>query len=491
MKFIGSTRTGAATQQRASELARRGVATFASPVAGGQYEADQNEDGTWNIRGVPIFAAHERYGNEFNEAWIAQALATATAQYQQGSYLPPLHVSHNTPSTATIVERAGFFLPTHVESRTFGGRSEPVAVVVADLLAVPPQVYDRIRAGELPYCSVEVPRDNFDVEKAEIKSVALLDRCAPFFPFPNITVGREKAKPTSDLVASAPVVACYSASGGSVALFQFGDPMKPKAKTPAKAPKTAAYMAEEVDAVKSATVDAFKAAQEKLAAMMEGLAKLGEDLGIGGGDGEAEAPAEGEQAAADGPAEAPEEEKKDEPKKMAASAVGEGAAFYAAELARIEAGFNGRLAAIERGAAEAKKTKSLEQAVDTALGELAAYGASDPVRRTELRKELMGYATKGGAPAVAAYVAATKAHGVETPPESFSGELGAGDEVEPEEVAAYSAQGGEAHKEARAAWRTWKRTNSRRPLDEFLAANVDPAGFMDATRTRKTGKGKK
>lgn len=474
----------------ATGAARRG-ASYAAPINGGQYPADQNDDGTWNIRGVPVFAEHERFGHAFDAAWIAAAVTRAAEQYHAG-YVAPLHVGHH-PSLR--VERAGYFLLTGSDVRAFGASAEPVAVALADLLSVPAHVYARIRAGELPYCSVEVLRENFD--DPEIKSLALLEHEAPYFPFPLITVGDEQ--PVAErLVASAPVVACYSAAGGAAAVFRFdGGPVKTKTKLPAKpkAPAKANYMAEEMDAAKSAAAEALKAFQEKLATLTEGLSKLAEDLGLGGGEESAaeEAPAEEMQAAAEGPAEAPEEEEKKEAMAASAGARPMGAviplATYQAELAKMEARFNGRLAALERTQADAKEAREREAVVDGALKELAAYGASDPARREDLRAELLGYAKKGGSPAVAAYVAAAKAHGVEVPPESFGGDLSPHDEIDPPEVAAYSAKGAEALKEARASWRTWKKTGSQRPLEQYLAANVDPSSFV-ATSSSPKKKGK-
>lgn len=474
----------------ATGRARR-FASYAAPINGGQYPADQNADGTWNIRGVPVFAEHERFGHAFDAAWIAAAVTRAAEQYHAG-YVAPLHVGHH-PSLR--VERAGYFLLTGSDVRAFGASAEPVAVALADLLSVPAHVYARIRAGELPYCSVEVLRENFD--DPEIKSLALLEHEAPYFPFPLITVGDEQ--PVAErLVASAPVVACYSAAGGAAAVFRFdGGPVKTKKKPlPAKpkAPAQANYMADEMEAHKAAAADALKAFTESLAKLAETVTKAAADLGIGGEEPAAEeAPAEEMQAAAEGPAEAPEEEEKKESMAASAGSRPMGAviplATYQAELAKMEARFNGRLAALERTQADAKKAREREAVVDSALKELAAYGAGDPARREELRTELLDYAAKGGAPAVAAYVAAAKTHGVEVPPESFGGDLAGQDEIDPPEVAAYSAKGAEALKEARASWRTWKKTSSQRPLEQYLAANVDPSSFV-ATSSSPKKKGK-
>lgn len=186
-----------------------------APVDGGMYAADQNADGTWNVRGVPVFAEHERFGHSFDAAWISNAVSRATELYSDG-YLAPLHVGHH-PSLK--VERAGWFKPTRVETRAFAGRP-PVAVMFADLLSVPANVYSRLRAGGLPYCSVEVLREGFD--EPEIKSLALLEHEAPFFAFPLITVGRERGQRAPELVAAAaPVVACYNSPRGASALFRF------------------------------------------------------------------------------------------------------------------------------------------------------------------------------------------------------------------------------------------------------------------------------
>jgi len=205
-------------------------------IPGGNYTAVANEDGTYNVLDVPIFGELPAgaKGNEepIGKAWL-QAAVEKAGKLRDGKYWAPLHTNHHDSGAKT--ERAGTFFPKRVGQLNYLGKE--IWAVFADLLNVPAKVYQKIKAGELPYRSVEVARWT----NAEISSCALLEDEAPFFRFEMLTIGRElKQRPTEAIrfergQTAVPAMAMFSAGKGAVALFKFdgGDEVA-KAKAAAK-----------------------------------------------------------------------------------------------------------------------------------------------------------------------------------------------------------------------------------------------------------------
>jgi len=178
------------------------------------YRADQAPDGTWTIYDVPIFAVHvDDRGPKpvsFSAKWLKKALERGKIRHAEG-YYPPLHISHHGEEG---VEAAGKIRLTEIREHPHGGKDIPT--LFADLVGVRPDVFQRIRKGELSYRSVEI----LDVDSPEIDSLALLDDQVPYFRFPLLKIGNEKR------AAASPVLA-YSAAGSRASLlFSFEAPMK-------------------------------------------------------------------------------------------------------------------------------------------------------------------------------------------------------------------------------------------------------------------------
>ncbi len=80
-------------------------------IPGGAYSAEENADGTWNIRSVPIFAEHEVTVKgetmQVGQDWQVKAHQRQAARMQNDSYMAPLHVHHHALGTDT--QPAGFF----------------------------------------------------------------------------------------------------------------------------------------------------------------------------------------------------------------------------------------------------------------------------------------------------------------------------------------------------------------------------------------------
>ena len=177
------------------------------------YRAERAADGTWTIYDVPIFAVHvdSRAGKPiaFNRKWIDKALARGKTRHAEG-YSPPLHISHHGDGE---VEAAGRIRFTEIKQHPHSGKN--VDTLFADLVGVRPDVYQRIRKGELPYRSVEI----LDIGEPEIDSLALLDDEVPYFRFPLLKIGTEKSQRPTPMLA-------YSAAGmRASALFAFEEPM--------------------------------------------------------------------------------------------------------------------------------------------------------------------------------------------------------------------------------------------------------------------------
>ncbi len=155
-------------------------------IPGGKFTASQNEDGTWNIGNVPIFAQHKvKFGDEEKEVgkdWLFAAKAKEDSRVTNDNYMPPLHIHHHGVRETT---RAGFFRSKSVAQAKYQGKL--LWMTFADLVQVPPDVYEKIKAGALPYRSVEI----HSLDEPEINSLALLDDEVPFFRLSLLTIGRE------------------------------------------------------------------------------------------------------------------------------------------------------------------------------------------------------------------------------------------------------------------------------------------------------------
>ena len=161
-----------------------------SSIPGGQFTARENPDGTYNVMDVPIFAEHTvktPKGEEFriDREWMSKAIKNASLRRSRDNYLAPCHINHH--GTGRDVQPAGFFLPKHVDSIEFEGRE--VDVMFADLVAIPRDVYQKIKQGGLPFRSVESHR--ITSPKPEIDSLALMADEVPFFRLSLLTIGKE------------------------------------------------------------------------------------------------------------------------------------------------------------------------------------------------------------------------------------------------------------------------------------------------------------
>lgn len=145
----------------------------------------RNQDGTWNVYGVPVVCEIGytlKSGAEFTftRKWQEKAVEASRAEAGAG-YLAPLKIRHAGDDEPP--EFAGHYVLKSVEEMEVP-RLGKVWGTYADYLSVPHHVYCRMARGELPYVSLEAA----DVDVARIDALALLDRDAPHIPFPLLRV---------------------------------------------------------------------------------------------------------------------------------------------------------------------------------------------------------------------------------------------------------------------------------------------------------------
>jgi len=203
-------------------------------IPGGKYRADQNPDGTWNVRRVPVYPVHKRnipagYDNEkggvvydtfkVNKKWLDKTLAHHQYKRQREGFLYPLHVNHHAycgGSPGELVKGVGFIMPVGVGPHLLDG--EVVDTLFMDFIAVKPEMFALIEKNELPYCSAEI----LDLSTNTIHSVSLMEHHVPYFRFPLITIGEKSSYPAPAKAAAAcagswvnrlPAAVAYSKGG--------------------------------------------------------------------------------------------------------------------------------------------------------------------------------------------------------------------------------------------------------------------------------------
>ncbi|MCH7687712.1 MAG: hypothetical protein IH899_13680 [Planctomycetes bacterium] len=156
-------------------------------LPGGEYESFQNADGTWDIYDIPIIANRPvplMSGEMFDitKEWEEIAVSKALLKWHRDKYAPPLRIRHE---RGFETRPTGKLLLKEVRIGMFEG--EEAFVTFADFVAVPNDIYERIKRGELSYLSAEMN----DISNHEINAVALLPDEEPFFRWAMINIGVE------------------------------------------------------------------------------------------------------------------------------------------------------------------------------------------------------------------------------------------------------------------------------------------------------------
>lgn len=182
------------------------------------YEAP---DGTWSIRGIPVFAEHkavlppEEEGGkpreiDVNAAELDRMRRLSEARRKFDGYLPSLHVNHTGDANKHGGSYyGGRFRLSKVAPTMFEGREQ--AVLYSDWVGIPADVYADIKSGKLAYVSPQV-----DFADRELNSIALMDHHTPHFRFGAIRIGNEVRQPSRDSAPAVYRAGEYATGGGNV-----------------------------------------------------------------------------------------------------------------------------------------------------------------------------------------------------------------------------------------------------------------------------------
>ena len=174
-------------------------------IPGGDYTAEQNADGTWNILDIEIYAAHtRRLPDGFRDGklqyrvikvgnkWLAGALSHHQVSREAGKFLYPLHINHHEycgGSSNQPVKGSSFFMPTRIGKGVIDG--EETEILYANFLGISPEVFAKIERKELAYRSAEI----LNINETIVSSVSVMEHDVPFFPFPLLTIGKKVPHP--------------------------------------------------------------------------------------------------------------------------------------------------------------------------------------------------------------------------------------------------------------------------------------------------------
>ena len=439
---------------------------------GPRYRAEQANDGSWTIYNVPIFSVHtdDRGGEpiHFDTKWLKKALKKGQLRHAEG-YYPPLHIRHHGDSG---VEAAGKIRFTHLANHPHGG--EKIPTIFADLIGVRPEVYAKIRRGELSYRSVEI----LDIDTPEIDSLALLDDEVPFFRYPLLRIGQERARKKTPALA-------YRARGrGGSILFNYGGPDVDDQEKQDAAPGWAKEMLKVLMDLKSGMSGAFKDADKDdddkdFAEGDEDLLDLKQE----DDDSEQKSiPTTLEPKDSDYPSTPPkpdestptvlmppkkaDDEEEPEKKKQAPYEVGVSRAAMSAVTDTIKS--------LRREI----ETLKAEQRIDKHAAKLSAAGVDES--RVKRFKDNF---KKHGEQAALVYAQAIQEMNPALPPRHFTGEIGYSEKADPSVVSAYAQKGPEALERARSLYRSFEKTKPEMTLERYLQINMDPDAFFAAARS--------
>lgn len=391
-------------------------------IPGGQYTAEQNPDGTWNVKNVAIFAEHTvKFGDDeikVGKGWLAKAKAKEDSRVAKDDYLPPLHIHHHGMRDTS---RAGFFRSKSVAQGKYQGKS--LWMTFADLVRVPNEVYQKIRAGELPYRSVEI----HSLDEPEINSLALLDDEVPFFRMSLLTIGKEvpseglEVGPVTAMNAQAAPLLAYRALGtGSNVLMDLGvEPLRRQEMPEDVKKETEEEKEKKGEKMAMDRGEAAKAINGAIAELQKVAAVLAE--------------AEGEEKPAEEEAPAPVEMSAAAGEKGSADADGKNAA---PDLEKIPAEYRAPMAHMMGRVDALEREREVERAVFTATQDLVTYGLD----QKKTGNKLFSIARKAGIPAMLSYAQAIKDHGHKDPAPGVEGALPTESEL-PKDMQVFATKG--------------------------------------------------
>lgn len=411
----------------------------ATVIPGTETTAVQNADGSWNLLAVPILGAGpipqfngkgERAADfDCTREWMQEAITVAaqkeTVQRFMGRAFEDHHASPGSQPDAGYI-RPQFIEDLPLEDAKSGDVVE-TPVLHADLIAVPDEVYQRVKANRLPYRSIEsYPPSGF------IHGLALMATRDPRFRLPMLTIATEiRSSATDEATPRAyEVLACASAER-AVSVFKDAKVSEVQLEiaevttgieTEFDSIMLAMADSDEHGEEQSARVQAvikriseFKGTADEVAELVHALQQWIANVGQGGHEQDQEdklggPPAEQEKTKmSKAKAEAPETTKVDDVEETPATttdtpATPEGDALKIAMAAEAKAD----LATAET--AKVKAEREEEKAIAAAARELTAYNiGSDPVAVLTEKVE------KYGVKSLPLYIETVKAQGEKSP----------------------------------------------------------------------------
>ena len=404
------------------------------------YRAEKAQDGTWTIFDVPVFSAHERKlasGKVWkcDAGWLGGALAAAKVRHAEG-YYHPAHVRHHSLGAPgqddSEVLAAGHVRFARLGELRIAGVQTPT--LFADLVGVPQEVYEQIRAGRLPYRSAEI----LDTSSGEIDSLAFLDHEVPFFRYPLLRVSPAVEVTTTRPAVASAALAFSTAGHARSVLFRYSESyaMDPQENEPTTSSDEDGLPNVEV---KAAEADLLSQLREGLMGMLAILEKAG--------------------AAEEAP------EQTDAPAEIAAAPIAARAIADAANAGKFDA-LAGRVASMEAA------LKSAELA--TRVAKFGSRLREEGFTGAQVAK-FEATTAKNGEAAGLAYAQALRDNGPTPPPSTWTGEARESGFDAPE-VAAYAQRGPEALALARDLARSHKATRSSLPLAKYISNLIDSEG---------------
>ena len=420
-------------------------------IPGGDHTAVQATDGTWTIKDVPIFgtlpAGVRNNPDNVDRESLLLFVATHQTKFKKGKFLAPLHFNHHHMDKTTP---AGFFLPTRVDKANLGGKQ--VDSIFADLIGISDEDYQKIKALEFPYRSVEVRSWTGHA----FASLALLDTQDPFFEYEMMTVGEEfkgvDATPFG-VEDYAHAVAYRGKEDGALVLFNFaggspmpedddkkkdgkkmaGDTKPPMEGEDQKKPQFTGDQREKIKGLLTQLMAAFEGDDEDKEE--ENDKEMGEDTGK--------------------EEKTPVEQKKDEAM----------SAKTAAEMGSMA----GRISAMEKKQAKREKADAEATRAAAAFETLKAWHLSG-----ETKERIIALAAQGET-ALTAFVEAFTASVPKEPAENFETFQDGHNSGDPKPVAAFAAKGPEALENARKLAQQHKELGSRTKLslERFIEVSMD------------------
>ena len=138
----------------------------------GEYNVTENENGSYNILKVPIFATIKRDDREYDEEWLEASVANFNVDKSKNGYLPPVVIGHN-EGTGEEKESVGL-----VDNLLRKGKQ-----LYADLTQIAKETFEKIKAGAFPSRSAETWHKG-----KQLTALALLGGSTPAHKFKPIHV---------------------------------------------------------------------------------------------------------------------------------------------------------------------------------------------------------------------------------------------------------------------------------------------------------------